>query len=222
MKRLISTLFIVIFISSVLSAKPYTSGDENEKSKLFYFGFGIGIGIFSPEDINNYMTDYYGNVDQSFGTFDMIAYYPINVTGSFFFTKYTELQLETELAYSPKIVMVNNNSEFFSYTRFTPDLKFNFHIPFSKKFSYFIGSGASYNFLSFKSPEEKYTGETFGFSVQTGVMIRFRKIAIQPGFTMNFVNADVDEYNETLDGFPTASLKELSYTGGQIGCKVMF
>jgi hypothetical protein len=220
MKRLIYFLFVLIAISGTISAKPFSTPEENEKPKLFYFGVGIGIGIFSPSDINDYMNDYYGSVDPTMGTFEMIEYFPINVTGSFFFSKYTELQIETELAYSPKIIMINNESESFSYLRFTPNVKFNFHIPFSKKFSYFIGPGVSYNFLTFKSPDEKYTGKTPGFAAQTGVMIRFRKMAIQPYYAMSFIEAEAENSSTIYN--PANTLKTLNYTGGQIGCKVMF
>jgi hypothetical protein len=222
MKLFVSLALVAILFSEVLFAKQNNRLSENEKRKIFYFGPGIGIGIFYPENINEYMTDYYSNMYQSFGTFDMVMYFSINATGSLFFTKFTELQIETEFAYSPKFFLINDESEYFSYQRLTPQVKFNFHIPFSRRFSYFIGAGSSYNFLKFESPEDEFTGNTTGFSAQTGVMFKFRKIAIQPGFTMNFIKADADKKATFNNSGNISTLSELSYTGGHIGCKILF
>jgi hypothetical protein len=216
MKRLISLFVIVSFFTGVFAANPYLGSEDNTGPKLFYFGPGLFIGGFYPSDINDYLANYYTNVAEVSGTTEMMLYFGFNVTGSFFFTKFTELQLESEFAFSPKLVSISGGStDYFTFRRVTPNLKFNFHIPLGRKVSYFIGVGGSYSFLNFKDPEESYSGQTPGGSIQTGVFLRFGKIGIQPGLTFNFIDGKVDD-NKGYD------LEKLNYTGVHIGCKVLF
>jgi len=221
MKKVVVLFTLSIVLIGMVQAKKFQSQTDEKKTKFFYFGPGLVIGGFYPSKINDYMTDYYSNVSESVGTFAMLMYFGANATASFFLCPYTELQLEGEYVFSPKFIFVNDKTDYFSLRRTTPALKFNFHIPIGRRVSYYIGAGGSYSFVSFKTPEKTYKGDTPGFSFQTGVMLRFRKIAIQPGFTFNFIKADTDDTNNPNDYYG-GGIDELSYVGGQIGCKVLF
>lgn len=216
MKRLLFFLSFSLLTFGVFASNPYPGTAENNGPKLFYFGPGLFIGGYYPSDVNDYLASYYTNATEIVGTTDMMMYFGLNVTGSIFFSKITELQVESEFAFSPKLVSLpGGGADYFTFRRITPALKFNIHIPLGRRVSYFIGIGGSYSFLSFKDPEETYKGQTPGASIQTGVMLRFGKIAIQPGLTFNFINGDVDEENRS-------GLEKLNYTGGHIGCKILF
>lgn len=215
MKRPLILLLLAFVFSGVYATNPFLRSQEKTGPKFFYFGPGLLIGGFYPSDVNDFLSSYYSNISDQVGTTDMMLYMGINATGSFFFTPYTELQADAEWVFSPKFVSVNGETDYFTLRRLTPALKFNFHIPIGRKVSYFIGLGGSYSFVSFKTPGDDYSGKTPGGSFQTGVFIRFGKMGIEPGITVNFINADVDDSK-------FSGLEKLNYTGAHIGCKVLF
>lgn len=213
MKRLL----LITLIISFFSIQSYSQ--KSEDNKLFFFGAGIGVGFFSPSDVNDMLAARYSSYQLEYGSFNMIMYFVLNAKGSFFFSRYTELQLEAEWAFSPKIVSAEGTDIYF-YRRITPSLKFNFHIPTSDKFSIFFGPGISWNSLKFNTPDgTDLKGNTIGFSIQTGVMVRFRKWAIAPFITTNFINAkDADAVGD----YEGSTNINLNYTGVQIGNTFFF
>ena len=220
MKRILTFIFIVTFICNLTSSQ--TSDESKSGPKLFYFGVGVNIGFFYPSDINNYLEDRYSDYILEFGTYGMFMYYTLNADGSFFFSRYTELKLELELSASPKLIMTDENETYF-FNRITPALKFNFHIPAGNRVSIFFGPGINYSRLKFKGPEFTNTRTSLGGSGQAGVMVRFRKFAIQPGFTFNYIPGKGEEIlsgNDFVTGSQTTM--DYNYTGGQIGCTFYF
>jgi hypothetical protein len=190
-------------------------------SKLFYFGAGIGFGFFSPSDINEAINDYYSSYLSLYGTWDMIVYYALSVKGSFFFSKYTELQLETEWAISPKLILEGDDLDTYYFSRITPAVKFNLHIPTSDKFSVYFGPGINWNRLRFTTAQnEEHTGNCIGYSAQAGVMMRFRKFAIEPFLSVMFISTDdVELTHDSNDFIP---IQNLSFTGVQLGNTFFF
>ena len=211
----------VIFIALLISFFNIQSYSQQEKeNKLFFFGVGVGFGFFNPSDINEGINDYYSNTIQTFGTYDMYVYYVLNAKGSFFFSPYTELQVELEWGLSPKFVMIDDESDTWFLRRLSPALKFNVHIPTSNKVSIYFGPGVSWNSLKLNTPTDTdLKGNCIGFSGQAGVMIRFRKFAIEPFLVVNFVNAQdaeaVGDYSGTTD-------TDLSFTGVHLGNTFFF
>jgi hypothetical protein len=206
MKR---TIFVAI-IFALLSFQSYSQVE----TKPFYFGMGIGFGFFNPEDINSIIEYNYGGASTEMGFYDMVFYLAINAKGSFFFTKYTELQVALEGAFGPKFIVDANSDEtdFYSFNRFTPALKFNFHIPAGNRLSIYLGPGVNWSTMKFKNPHgEDLKNNTIGFSGQAGVMIRFSKWAIAPFLDVNFINGKDTEVNGINTGL------ELNYTGVTIG-----
>ena len=218
--------FVIFIVFIVLTGKLSATDHhflvlESEKTaKLFSFGPGIGIGFFYPKDLNTYIQDYFNDKYSKTVNIDIYEYFLINATASFLFSPYTELQVETEYAVAPKVVLGGDIS--YAYHRFSPAIKFNGLIPLGKRISYFIGGGISYNLLSFKALDQDFTykGQTPGFSLQTGVRLHFGKISLEPAINFNFIKADVED---SPTGSSTITpVKELSYTGGQLGCKIFF
>ncbi|MBN1599014.1 MAG: hypothetical protein JW894_12035 [Bacteroidales bacterium] len=230
MKR-IFLLLLVTFLLYGLSSAQYSEPTQSRfTSKLFYWGAGVNIGGFYPGEINDFLNDYYSYAEEILGSYDMMVYYTISGHGSFFFTKMTELKVELECSGSPKLISINSSTDYYSFNRISPALKFNLHIPTGGRLSVFFGPGASFNRLKFKGPDFKSTRWCPGFSFQVGVMLRFRKFAIEPGFTFNYINSNegdtdnppsvgadepefIEYYLETI---------EFNYTGGQIGCTFYF
>ncbi len=208
MKRAILLTLIITFFSI------QTYSQEEKKDKLFFFGAGVGFGFFNPEDINSIIEYNYGGASTEMGFYEMILYFVINAKGSFFFTKYTELQIELEGAFGPKIISdVNSNeTDLYSFNRFTPALKFNFHIPAGDRLSIYFGPGVNWSTMKFKNVHgEDLKNNAIGFSGQAGVMIRFRKWAIAPFLDVNFINGKDTEVNGSNTDL------ELNYTGVTIG-----
>jgi len=208
MKRTI----ILTLIIAAISIQSYSQNDL----KLFYFGAGVGFGFFSPGDVNELISDSYSNATEIFGSYDMYVYYVLNVKGSFFFSKYTELQLEAEWGFSPKLVSINSETDIWFYRRITPALKFNVHIPASDKLSIYFGPGINWNSLKLNTPEDTgLKSSCIGFSAQAGVMIRFRKFAIAPFIIADFINTDDSETVGDDAGYTTDI--GLNYTGVHLG-----
>jgi hypothetical protein len=206
MKRAILLTLLITFFS--------IQNYSQQENKLFYFGAGIGFGFFNPEDINSIIEYNYGSASTEMGFYEMILYFVINAKGSFFFTKHTELQIGLEGAFGPKLITDANSSEtdFYSFNRFTPSLKFNFHIPAGKKLSIYFGPGVNWSAMKFKNEHgEDLKNNTIGFSGQAGVMVRFSKWAIAPFLDVNFINAKDTEVNGVNTDL------ELNYTGVTIG-----
>lgn len=182
----------------------------------------MNLGFFYPADINDWLEEEYKNYTLDFGTYGMITYFTLNLHGSFFFCRYTELKLELELASSPKFIMADETETYF-FNRITPALKFNLHIPAGNKTSVYLGPGINYSRLKFKGPDFTKTRPSLGLSGQAGVMIRFRKFAIQPGITFNYIPGKKEESSGGND-FVSVNQTGLdfSYTGGQIGCAFYF
>jgi hypothetical protein len=215
MKRLLLSFLFVTFLCY--------AGYSQSEEKLFYFGAGIGFGFYNPQDLNAVIKSNYGdNYMLESGTFDMLLYFVLNAKGSFFFSRYTELQVEIEGAIGPKVVSTENygNSDFYSFNRFTPALKFNFHIPAGKRLSVYLGPGINWSTMKFSNTEgADLKGSCIGYSGQAGVMLKFSKWAIQPFVTVNVIN----DKNEDTGGITyTVSNPDLNYTGVQIGNTFFF
>ncbi len=214
MKRTILLTLIITFLS--------LQGHSQSEPKLFYFGAGIGFGFFNPADVNTIIENNYSGAQEEFGFYNIIMYYVLNAKGSFFFSKYTELQLEVEGAFAPKFISVANTGEtdFYSFNRFTPALKFNLHIPAGKRLSVYFGPGINWSTLKFNNADgNDLKGNCLGFSGQAGVMLRFSKWAIEPFITVNFIK----DKNEDLIGMGYIYTNpDLSYTGVQIGNTFFF
>lgn len=222
MKRILILIVVVLFTYNAVESQTSSGGELKPGPKLFYFGVGVNVGFFYPSDINDYLEDRYTDYILEFGTYSMIMYYTLNVDGSFFFCRFTELKLELELAASPKMIMTDETDTYF-LNRITPALKFNFHIPAGNKVSIYMGPGVNYSRLRFKGPEFDKTRTCLGFSGQAGVMVRFRKFAIQPGITFNYIPGKKEESSGGDDFVTTYQTGlDFSYTGGQIGCTFYF
>jgi hypothetical protein len=223
MKRIIILLLFAFCISTFTESQTTDVNEAKPGPKFFYFGVGVNIGFFYPSDINDYLSDEYSNYILEFGTYDMIMYYTGTISGSFFFCRYTELKIELEGSISPKFISANE-TDIYLLNRITPGLKFNLHIPAGTKTSIYMGPGINYNRLKFKGPDFKHTRTCLGFGGQAGVMIRFRKFTIQPGFTFNYIKAEGNSPSFIPDVMwsGTPSTIDYSYTGGQIGCTFYF
>lgn len=213
MKRII----LVAVILSFFTFKTYSQNDP----KLFYFGAGVGFGFFYPTEINDLLNDYYSNTMTTMGSYDMYVYYVLNVKGSFFFSKYTELQIEAEWGFSPKFISIDSDFDTYFYRRITPAVKFNLHIPVGGRTSIFLGPGISWNSLRFNTPNDvDLKGTCIGFSGQGGAMIRFSKWAIAPFIIFNYIDAETDEI--IWDEYGYTSNINLNYTGVQLGNTFFF
>ena len=216
MKRTI----LLAFILSLLCTQIYSQ----DNSKLFYFGVGIGFGFISPANVNDELNRYYSEYLSLYGTWDMYIYYALSAKGSFFFSKYTELQIETEWAIAPKLILEGSDLDTYYFSRITPEVKFNLHIPTSDKFSIYFGPGVNWNRLQFTTAQKtKYTGSCIGYSAQAGVMVRFRKWAIEPFLSVKIVSTDdVKRSDGSFIDLDDLFLSELSFTGVQIGNTFFF
>lgn len=222
MKQILFILLIAICTSSLTKSENTLNQESKPGPKFFYFGAGVNVGFFYPTDINDYLEDRYSNYILEFGMYGMIMYYTINIDGAFFFCRYTELKLELECSASPKFISADE-TDFYLFNRITPALKFNFHIPAGSRMSVYLGPGVNYNRLKFKGPDFTNTRTCIGLSGQAGVMVRFRKFAIQPGFTFNYIKAEGNAPNFfNGDTYAYPNTMDYSYTGGQIGCTFYF
>ena len=222
MKQILFIFLIAIFTSNLAKSENTFNQESKPGPKLFYFGAGVNVGFFYPSDINDYLEDRYSNYVLEFGTYSMIMYYTFNIDGAFFFSRFTELKLELECSASPKFISADE-TDIYLFNRITPGLKFNFHIPAGTKMSVYLGPGVNYNRLKFKGPDFTKTRTCLGLSGQAGVMIRFRKFAIQPGFTFNYIPGKKEDSSDEPDYATTYQTGlDFSYTGGQIGCTFYF
>lgn len=222
MKRIIASSLLALFLSAFIFAQTDDKKDKHAV-KPFYISFGIGIGGFNPQQVNDYINASYDQSSVELGFLEMVMYYSLNANTSLFFTKFTEFAPELELSFAPKMIMNNNENDSYLLSRVSPGAKFNFHIPMGKKASFFIGTGLSYSFIKFKSPDFDYTAKDLGFSFQTGVMLRFGKMAIQPHLAINLINGETDDFNQNMSSLNYSSQpRELNFSGANIGCKVMF
>lgn len=206
MKRTIILTIIISFLS--------IRGYSQQETKSFLFGAGVGFGFFYPTDINNMLYDRYG-MGSGDDIVDMVIYFVLNVNGSYFLSKHSELQLDAEWAFSPKMIKTSSDIHSYFYQRFTPALKYNFHIPLGKKTSIYIGAGINWSFLKFNSESgNDMKGNCIGFSGQAGLMWKFSKWAIKPFITANFINAN---NTDALGEDPVPEDFDLNFTGVQVG-----
>jgi outer membrane protein W len=197
---------------------------SQDDSKLFYFGVGIGFGIFSPADVNDELNRYYSSYLSLAGTWNMYVYYALSVKGSFFFSRYTELQCETEWGVAPKLILEGSDLDMYYFNRITPEVKFNLHIPASDRFSVYFGPGVNWNWLRFTTANKtKYTGNSIGYSAQAGVMMRFGKWSIEPFLSFKFAKTDdIERSSGGSVNLDDLFLSELSFTGVQVGNTFFF
>lgn len=185
----------------------------NDKTSGFYPGIGIGFGFFYPRGVNEYINNELSSYYMQYGTQEMFMYYDLE--GSLTYKmKWFDVTALAEYAIGPKFILITNTSEWITYgfSRFSPGMLADFYLPFGTgRHAVFMGGGAQYHFMKFKTVK----AHNIGFRIQAGVSLQFRKINIQPLLAFNIANAkDEMTVNEQL--------YDLNFTGGQLGVKLSF
>jgi len=206
----IKTKFAGFLTLLALTAFISTSNLNAQDFKKFAVGPGISInvGIFSPDEINEYISDALSSYTIIFGNTDLIAYYELSAFLNFK-TRWVDVQPTLTYAIAPKIII---GAESFYFTRVSPGVLANFFIPtgLSGKNALFIGGGFQYHIMSF----DKYEGNDLGFRLQLGYDMQLGGFNLQPVLAFNIAN--------TIGTAPSASPLEMNYTGGQIGINMSF
>lgn len=216
MNRL-TCIFLLVFFAVNIQAKNSYQTEQEKKQKVFYFSPSIGFGFFYPDEVNKYISSQYAETVNS----DMYTNYNIGVYGSYFFSKYIEMQLGVETVGSSKFLIYEDGVDYYGLRRFTPNTKVNFHIQAGRKLSIILGGGLSYSFLRFKAPSETFRDKDFGFSIQSGVRIRFRKFAYAPTLVFNHIKSKADNITNSSAGISVPTNIDLSFIGVQV-CNVFY
>jgi hypothetical protein len=196
----------LLALATCLSTSPLNAQDF----KKFAVGPGISInlGVFSPDDVNEYISDALSSYTILFGNTDMIIYYELSAFLNFK-TRWVDVQPTLTYAIAPKIII---GAESFYFSRVSPGVLANFFIPtgLSGKNALFIGGGFQYHMMDF----DNFEGNDLGFRLQLGFDLQFGGFNLQPVLALNIA--------EAKGTAPSASPLNMNYTGGQIGINMSF
>ena len=133
---------------------------------------------------------------------------------SFYPASFVEISIEVQYAFNT--TSAEDGKDLYFLNRLTPECRFDFHIPFGTKTSYFLGSGLNYNWIIFETPDKKYDASNIGISFETGTEIKIKRIKLRPGIAYNIIKGDT----KNLDG--NIGPKELGFSGADIFFILLF
>ena len=205
------TVFLLLF--SIIYLISFSQTQQLKSRKGNYLGAGFSLGIFNPKDVNTYLQDYYDNqvsgypVDVEYGSPNMNVNFVLQVCGGVFLTKQFELKGIFEVAFAPKVIAIRE-TKFFAFTRYSPGILFNYHIPSSKKNNFMVSGGLLYHKMKF----EKWKTSTFGPRLKVGYNINNNKYVLEI-----YVAYDFAEGKTNLSG-----IEYLNYSGFLFGINIKF
>jgi hypothetical protein len=201
---------LMILLSLFLCLSTSTLNAQDFKKFSVGPGFSINVGYFTPEGPNAYIADALSGTTIIFGNTDIFSYFE----GSLFLdfkTRWIDIAPIVGYAFAGKIELMSDES--FIFTRFSPGVVANFHIPvgLSGKNAFFIGGGIQYHTIKFVN----YEGKDLGFRLQMGYDMQFGSFNMQP--ILALVLADVP--NSML---VNSTRYDMNYDGVQIGINMSF
>ena len=204
-------IFLLVFSTSVLFTFSQNKAIYTN-SKNSFFGIGVSLGIFNPNDVNDYLRNYWDNeiagynVDK-YGYPEMYFNFVLQICGGTFVSQQMELKGIFEFGIGPKIIIIHD-TKFFGFFRYSPGVICNYHIPSSKSNNFLIGGGILYHNMKFK----EWKASAFGPRLKAGYNIYFKKKIIELFLAFDIVNGKTN----------SIGIENLNYSGLLLGCNFKF
>lgn len=197
------SVFVIIIVMS-LGVIAQNNEDRRMPQEL-KFGFGLGYGLFYPENLNDYIADYFERKNYEFtsGFPEFLMYFTANVSSQYFLTDNLEFNGEVTGSWAPKVF--NKEPHYYHISAVSPGLIVNYHLHSKKSSAFFIGAGLNYNFMKFKLDEIEESSNTPGAIIRIGLM-NYRAVPIKHCLTYRYILAR----DSDVSGPPPFVL---SYTG---------
>lgn len=207
-----SLLLVIILIAIEGFAQE---NNEIEILKRTNFGLGLGIGGFYPENVNDYVSDYFDakNYEFNFGFPQFAMFFSANFNVQYFITSNIELNADLTGSWAPKLI--SEEPKYYHFSALSPGIVANYHFENKrdKTKSYFVGGGVNYNFLSFKFDDLKVEEDTPGFIVQIGLMTN-KQESTPIKHSLTYRNILADDISHKSQSLSELSYKGLHYTFG--------
>ena len=188
-------------------------------TRTLFVGGGLTFGFFWPGDVNDHMQSWQNSqgsvVVQQSGFSEMIFNLVPRLAISVVPIRYLEITAMMELGWGPKIItVINGDSEFFNFMRYSPGAVLNAHIPISdRRDSIFLGGGVFYHHLGFQD----FSANAVGFRGQAGYKMFTNSIMVEGFLAFDYTTGDT--------GMPKVyggGEMVLNYTSVQIGFNVYY
>lgn len=199
MKNIIS-ITLIAFISFGQS----TLFSQEDSTRKIFFGISGGMSFFDPSGVNGYIKNYLSAKNELIesGFSDIVLNLSLKLDLSYKVNENIDLSGIIDLAFAPKIIVItnSNNTESFSFNRYSPGATFDYYIGGRKDNKLILGAGILYNFMGFQG----YTGSGISFRMEAGKSIQVGSIKLK---FMGIINI-----MPPIDGKNQGTIVELNYT----------
>lgn len=188
-------------------------------TRTLFVGGGLTFGFFYPGDVNDHMQSWQNSqgavVIQQSGFTGMVLNLVPRLAVSVVPVRFLEITGMAEVGWGPKIITVlNADSEFFNFMRYSGGATLNAHIPISdRRDSIFLGGGVIYHHLSF----QEFSADAVGFRGQAGYKMFTNSLLVEGFLAFDYTIGDTGMPKKYGDGEMS-----LNYTSVQIGFNVYY
>ena len=209
MKRIFIVLLAGFFALNSFSQE----NDSNEFRIKPFFSIGVGFGYINPKDINNYLNDYWDDINSDY-LFVLTTGFPemyLSLNGHLGVGAYTNEKTELEGFFEYSIAPKDIDGRLFKLTRSSPGASVSYHFYKKGDIDLSIGGALLYHNMKFESFEARSLGARFKFGFNRKV--EFARIEA-------FLCLDIAKGETDAESY--SPVESLSFSGITLGSYVKF